>query len=399
MSKNLLRVCAVFALITAIGCGDDEKSNNSNNTTPTDMNTTTDMPATDMNTMTDMGDMDVTEPDMEPDMQEEAAARCTDTPKPERCNEDPATFDQWQPASVISKLVITDGSCCFDYDGNGVPDNGLGGLLTELGPSLGIDVNPTIAASIADGTIAVVLEHDGLTSTDAGSTFAMNFLLADPADPADPAPKAAGANHYTINPASFEAGVWPQARAEGATIGAGGAVAAGPGRIVLRLDLLGIQLDLIISQARIEGLIDAANSDLATKGVAIADGAKLGGVVRAADLFDAINSFQSTQCDCLGYSGGTAGPLVQYDPADPSTASCDANFTVGTCDENDEVQSVCKTLVEDACGYLTAISIAFDVRADGQACLEGTNPPPCDSVSIGANFAAAGAIIDGVSAE
>lgn len=397
MSKSLLRMCAVFALLTAIGCGDDKESTNNKTNNPSPDMPTTDMPTTDLgpdqSVTPDMG------PDATPDMTEEPGApKCSDTPKPERCNEDPATFDKWQPASVISTFVLKDATCCFDYDGNGVPDNGLGQILADLGPTLGLDVNATIATSIADGTIAIVLEHDGLTSTAAGTKFAMNFLLADPSDAANPAPVAAGANKYLINPASFDAGVWPQARTENAEIQAGDKLVAGPGRIVLRLELLGITLDLIISKARIEGVLDLANTDLMTKGVAIKPGGKLGGVIRLADLFGAVNTFAETKCGCLGYTAGaTRGPLVQFDPADPAMAMCDAGYTVGTCDENDEVQDICRTLVDQACGYFATISLAADVRADGTSCLVGANPPPCDAVSIGAEIGAYGAIIEGVS--
>jgi hypothetical protein len=397
MSKSLLRICAAFALLTAIGCGDDkpENTNNTNNTSP-DM--TPDMTATpDMTTTPDLPVVDDMGPDADMAVEEPGAPKCTDTPRPARCDEDPATFDQWQPASIISSFVLADGTCCFDYDGNDTPDNGLGSLLTDLGPTLGLDVNGTIASSIADGTIAIVLEHDGLTSTAVGTKFAMNFLLADPSDAANPAPVEAGANKYLINPASFDAGVWPQARTENAEILAGNKIVAGPGRLVLRLELLGITLDLIISKARIEGELDLANTDLATKGVAIKAGGKLGGVIRMADLFDAVNTFASTKCGCLGYTAGmTRAPLVAFSPADPGDAMCDENYTAGTCDEADDVEKICLTLVEDACGYFSTISIAADVRADGRSCVEGSNPPPCDAVSIGAKIGAYGAIIEGV---
>jgi hypothetical protein len=397
MSKNLLRTCAVLALITAVGCGDDSTSNNANKA---NNNPQPDM-TTDMTTSPDQGSDMGGDMNAEPDMGGEvAAAKCTDTPKPPRCDADRATFNMWQPASVISKLELSDESCCFDYDGDGAPDNGLGAILTDLGPTLGFDVNRTIAENIADGSIAIVLEHDGLTSLAAGSTFAVNFLLADPVNTADPAPKIEGANAYLINPASFEAGVWPQARAEGAKIEAGNKVVAGPGRIVLRLDVLGIQLNLVISKARIEGEIDTANSDLATKGVAIKEGAKLGGLVRAADLFDAINTFQSSQCSCLTYSGDAMSkpPLITYTPADPADAACDAGYSAAGCDKNNEVESICKTLVDTACDYISAISIAFDVRADGRSCMGKDSTLPCDSASIGARIGAYGAKIEGVAA-
>jgi hypothetical protein len=394
MSNALLRACALIAITTAIGCSDSETNNARTNhpTPPTDLGM--DMPVT----PTDMGMDEAPDTDSGPDLPEETQApKCTDTPKPARCDADPATFNMWQPASVISKLVLAGEECCFDYDGNGVADNSLGTLLEDLGPTLGVDVNATIAESIADGTIAIVLEHDGLTSTNAGTTFAMNFLLAEPSDPANPAPNVAGGNKYLINPASFDAGTWPQARAEGSKIEAGNKVIAGPGRIVLRLDLLGIQLDLVISKARIEGELDLANSNLTDKGVAIQEGAKLGGIIRIADLFDAVNTFSSEKCSCLGYTGMAPRPdLISYDPADPAVGMCVEGFAKGTCDENDQVEGICITLIEDACNYLTAISAAADVRADGRACLEGDNPPPCDAVSIGANIGAYGAVIEGV---
>lgn len=354
------------------------------------------------------GAADLSSDDMAPDLREEpdqdvsedmapplTALKCTDTPRPARCDEEPGAFGGWQPASVVAVLSVEGDTCCFDLDGDGSLDNNMGELATTLGPQFGLDINMSIAEKIADGSVALIIESDELRRLDGASSFSMNFMFGEPVDAANPAPRAEGANHYLIKRESFEQGVWPQARIQTAQLMAGGAFTAGPGDVAFVLDLFGIQLDLRILNARIEGEVDAANSDLLTKGIATRRGVKLGGVIRAQDIFDGVNQFEATQCACLGYTGQTRGEIVQVVGGVLEDTRCDPDFNVGTCDPNDDVQNVCRTLVEKACPVVALAPSLFDMRVDGERCGED-GQPPCDAVSVGATLTAYGAVIDGV---
>jgi hypothetical protein len=336
--------------------------------------------------------------DISGDMAEPLTAlKCTDTPRPARCDEEPGTFDRWQPASVVAALSVEGDTCCFDLNGDGVVDNNMGELATSLGPQFGLDINMSIAEKLADGGLALIIESDDLRRLDGASSFSMNFMFGEPVDAANPAPKAEGANHYLIKRESFEQGVWPQARIQTARLMAGGAFTAGPGDVAFSLDLFGIQLDLRILNARIEGEVDAANSDLLTKGLATKQGVKLGGIIRAQDIFDGVNQFEATQCACLGYTGQTRGDIVQVVGGVLEDTRCDPDFTVGTCDPTDDVQNVCRALIEKACPVVGLAPALFDMRVDGARCGED-GQAPCDAISVGAKLTAYGAIIDGVTA-
>lgn len=323
------------------------------------------------------------------ELPDKTAPTCADDEPPARCAADAATFTEWAPASVINTFVL-DEACCFDFNGDGTPDNSLAGIISIA--SSVEDINATIKESIDAGSIAIVLEHDGV-QLDADGDFTVQFLLGEPVGETKPA--AAGGNEYKINPASFEMGTYGQAVALGTKTGT--AVAAGPGSIVLNIELLGIELALKVSGVQITADIDAANSG-ADKGIALNAG-KLGGFVRAEDLAGAINTFAGQNCGCI--QGLDGMPLIQVEVEPPSASlSCtNANMLdASTCDESDQTQGICKTLVDDACGLLSAVGIALDIdsNAVGQDCLDPVLGLTCDSISIGAKFTAVGAKISGV---
>lgn len=320
------------------------------------------------------------------------APSCSDANPPERCGQMPDAAT-WATSSVVSKLEISgDNSCCFDYNGDGDPDNGLGDLLGSVGPDILVDANSGIADAIASGDIALVLEHIGLTEL-ADGEFAIGFLLGEPATPGA-APLPEGGGEYLVNPASFVTGTsFPQAvagaRLEGAT------VTAGPGDINLQISLLGIQLNLTITAAQITATADVANSAIGDKGVKL-DAGKLGGIIRIVDLFEAINDFSDTNCSCLGLEGDLVTGYTQDSIGNPMCAT-DA---VGTCDDMVDNQGICITFVQDACDYLSAIPFAADINASniGSDCLDPAEGIECDAVSVGIGIEAVGAKITGVSA-
>lgn len=324
---------------------------------------------------------------------DKTAPKCTDATPPARCAADQATFTDWQPASVISAFAVCDPNveaCGFDYNGVAGPDNGLGDTLSIM-DGLIDQVNDGISGSIEEGSLALVLEHDGVDLA-ADGAFSVYFLLGEPQNGLT-APSVEGGNEYKINPASFEMGTYAQAAALGEL--KGGNVTAGPGIVTLSIALFGTSLNLAITSAQISATVDAANTS-ADKGVALKDG-QLGGVIRVSSVFDALNQFSGTNCACV--TGLTNGKLIDYDVNDLAAATCVAGVDASACDSNDQTQGICKTLVDDACGFVgTIAAIAPDVNADnlGKDCLEPALGIECNAISVGAKFTAVGAKITGV---
>lgn len=403
MNKKIQALC-ILGMVTVgfTACGSDPEDNNNTNkpdmTTGTpDMPTgTPDMPTGTPDMPTDTPDMPSTMPDMEtmPDMTTPPAAMdCNSDPKPARCTADPSTFTDWGPASVVSKLMIAgETECCVDFDGDGEVNNGLG-ALASIASTQGTDLNVTLQGAIDDGSVALVLEHEGLNT--AGGDFAINFLLGDQ-DGDFTAPDAAGGNKYTINPASFDQGVWPQARIGQATL-SGTAVTSMPGVVGITIELFGIGLNLRVSEATVKAAV-AAGSDAAT-GVKLTDG-EIGGIIRVADLANELNKFAANNCGCIQKDGASLTEPFLVPDADkpgPANFACTAGLTYDMCDEADQVQNVCKQAGQ-VCSYLSFLPLLADVDSTKiyQNCVDEDT---CDSISAGLKFEAAGAVITGVSAE
>ena len=424
MSKNSLKVCAA-ALLTLgmVACGpDDSGETNNNNTTNnntannttannttannttannttannTTPNNTTPNNTTPNNTTPNNTTPNNTTPNNTTTMEPEV--NCDSDPRPARCDADPGTFTEWGPASVVATLeVVSDTSCCFDYDGDDENDNGLGDLLATAGSSFGFsadEANAAIQGAIDDGSIALVLEHQDLT--EAGGDFAINFLLGDQ-DGEFTAPVEAGGNNYTINPSSFDEGVWPQARVGNANLD-GTSVTGGPGTVGIAISLFGAQLNLRVTAAQVNASVDEARTAFDGTGVALVDG-EIGGLIKAADLFDSLNNFFDNTCGCVT---GVEGDLISFNPddiANPETTLCAAAPDTSACDENDDAQSACATIVdncETVVGFLPLL-LDIDSRRIGEDC-EAGEEITCDSLSVGLEFTAHGAAITGVSA-
>jgi hypothetical protein len=277
-------------------------------------------------------------------------------------------------ASVVSDLYIEGtASCCFDMTGDGSPDNGLGVLLTSVGQLEGL--NESVAESIASGDLTIIVEHAGLTDL-AGGSFTANFWLGERDDTSSPI-NAAGSNGVMIDPESIDQGTQPTAYLPMGEL-AGGSVTAGPGTVNLAIAIVGLNLNLLISNAKISADVDLDNTSL-EGGVALTNG-KLGGYVLADDIISAVNSVAST-CECLGLEG----ELLEKDAS--GIYQCATPDTAG-CDENVSEESTCLTLV-DQCALLALLpDLSTDVDVNG----DGVN----DAVSVGATFTAAGAIIGGI---
>jgi len=286
---------------------------------------------------------------------------------PARCGEVTTEFG---PASIVTEFQIAgaDPECCFDYNGDDAIDNALS--------LLGGFANESIQESIDSGSLVLLFEHDGLDDVVNSSPYTLNVWLGEGVEAPVTGP-------FAIDPASIDQGSFPQAYLPNAQI-VDGVLNAGPGTVDISIDLLGAQLGLRISQARIEATVDPAST--LEDGVIVKDanpaltGGKLGGVIRVDDLVTAANTFAASSCDCLGLDG------ADYVLANGLELSC-APTPNSTCTEAEN--SACAGLGE-VCGYLGAIGILVDVDTDGDGAV--------DALSIGTTFNTDAAQISGFAA-
>ena len=304
---------------------------------------------------------------------------CADMPQPPRCTVAPADVT-WGPATVLDTFFIEgtadDAICCFDYNGDQAIDNALGMTLAGLGVLA--DINSGITDSVASGSLAIVLEHEGLDAIDNDDDFNVNFFISEHDVPDFEATGfLADSNPVLIDPISFDMGSHPQAYLPMASA-TGGAVTAGPGSVAIAIELFSTPLNLVISQARTNANIDPAASAVDASGVALTGG-QLGGVVLIRDIFNAVNGIASApNCACLGLADGEA--LV-----DPDTATCSANANGQAC--TDAGETTCAAVADNCAALSLAVAFA-DVDTDG----DGT----FDAASIGASYTGVGATINGV---
>lgn len=365
---------AALAGLFFVGCGEDDKPaagnntdpNNTNNNTTVDPNNTNNETTPNTNNNTTVEPNNTTGPEPIP-----APPKCGDEDEPARCQESAEGFE-WETASIINTFaIVEDNSCCFDFTGDGQPDNALGGLL-----GIAPDINTSIQEGIDTGAVALVLEHAGLSSLESGD-FVINFWLGE-WDGID-ALAETGGNTVLIDPVSIDQGAQPQAYVPGAAL-ADGTVTAGPGTISISIDLLGTPLSIRISGAQIEA--DAgANSDLET-GVQLDNGI-IGGYVTGADLAGAVNAYVKGSCECLGL-GQTNLMTWNQAEGDADCAAVPDEEGGNTCASDD----TCNTIA-GSCNIIFGL-VAPDVDTDGDSVP--------DAVSIGAEFTAVGAQITGVAA-
>jgi hypothetical protein len=294
--------------------------------------------------------------------------------------------DGFCDASIVDELAIApapnattgEPGCCCDFTGDGILDNQLGALVTNLGGMAGFDLvtlNETIAESLAGGSFIILFEHVGLAAQAADTPyFNVNFYLGADTDD-DPANNFSGTAEFTIMPESLDANGDPLITFEGASV-AGGMLHAGPSQFVVPIQIPDPPLDLTLT-------VDSAIVDAAVvwnNGYHLNDG-KLCGYVTIAQIFGALNQFAATSCGCLNLSGNliegiATGNFVCGD-SDPQ---CDANDPV-----DGDMQEICGTIAQ-YCGTAVVLLPSFlDVDTDD----DGTG----DAISLGATFGATSAVL------
>jgi hypothetical protein len=291
---------------------------------------------------------------------------------------DPNEYTFSGDATYLSELTVPGmgESCCFDFTGDGVPDNKLGTLLATLESQF--NVNELISDAILDGSISIVFEHSGLDDATDDAEVGLNGFICDSEDSYED--KAAGNGNFTADTSSFVPGTATPLIAFGAAAIASGVMSAGPSLFVLSLPLLeGVDLNLTIHDTQIESLSSAGSNGT---GLDLNEG-KLGGVIPLGELYNALNAFGDSQCACLGLDG----PLISW-MGEGTTAVCSSDYETDACNADPDTET-CSTIA-GACGLVTTLLKAdIDTNANGVK----------DAISIGLNFKGVSATLSGITAE
>jgi hypothetical protein len=285
--------------------------------------------------------------------------------------------------------------CCYDVDGDGFVDNGLGTIASLAGSLLGGgDLDETIAGALEDGTIVLLAEYrDGAEAFIASDPAArLHFFIGSTDSDNDGEPNgtyddwSTGAGTFVVEPLAYNLGSLIQFN-RGTYDSATGEFVSPGERFLLSLPLDSLlpgigTVDLTIQGARLEATLD---TDAITDTVQLDidgeeyGGARLGGYIALDDLFGTLDRVVEG-CDCaVGSSNGEA-PSICYgdDAADANAcedittrykvACTDRSYDTTACDP--EADSICVEFLNTICGVgataLSSIPLAdFDTDGNG----------------------------------
>ncbi|MBL8785828.1 MAG: hypothetical protein JNJ59_13055 [Deltaproteobacteria bacterium] len=268
---------------------------------------------------------------------------------------------------------VTPDACCFDFTGDDKVDNKLGSVLKAASGLLNLDINATIAEQITSGSLTLLLETKGVDDAANDSSVAIAGFYGASVD----ANAAAGTGHFTANPSSFQTGTnvplisFPTAKIVSSVL------TAGPNLFQLSLPIVGAQLDIAVTNTQLEGTVAVGPNG---KGLTMDGngglGAKLGGVVKKKDLYDALNGYLST-CTCV-----TGGALI-------SEAGTCNTLNTSACDNATDGQA-CTALPQYCSALIGLLSADVDLNEDGDT------KDIDDGISIGVWVKATSGTVDGV---
>lgn len=256
--------------------------------------------------------------------------------------------------------------CCFDYTDDGIVDNKLGSILA-LASSLIGDLNATIQGQVDSGSLVLLLETVGVTDPANATGVTINGFLGEDAN-ADLTDNASGTASFTVNNSSFKPGTKDALISfTGAEI-ASGKLTAGPSLFSLSIPILeGAVLSLDITQTRVESIVSTGpngeglvmTGDVNDPDTSEPYGAKLGGVITQADLFNGINGFIDASCVTINDDDGK---LVSFNAGTGKWACAKtADVDDSTCEDGDPA-----TQLTSYCGALLAFIVPdVDTNDDG----------------------------------
>ena len=305
---------------------------------------------------------------------------CLVSPRPDRCDEDPDSFD-FEPASYVDFLEIADEDCCVDLTDDNEADNSVAELL-DLAGDFGSgmerdDINADIAQAIDDDEIILIFEHDGLDEVEDDEEFdATNILYGDSFDSDD---------EVVIDDTSFEEGAHPLSLLPDGLIEDNGdkEMTAGPGKFVLPPEitsaiLLGMEFEetLQLDYVTVSATPVASSAEI-EDGVILDDG-ELGGIILVEDVRNVLNA-SAEDCDCL-------------DNPEPMIESSNGDYTC-ELDDADGKASDCENQGEQLCSQLANVCGMFSMLIGLVADIDATDQDGEDALSFGMEFEAAAVTI------
>jgi hypothetical protein len=310
---------------------------------------------------------------------------------------DPTEYQFSDTASWVTSLAIAEGNdCCFDYDMDGTPDNGLGGLLGSLGTFLAGSlpeggVSSLIQEQIDSAELAIIFEQVGLDDDTDDDAVTVNGFFAKPSVElaegelyTEDADYSTGSGGFIIDPESFiPETVQPVISFDGSVIGSG-IITTNPALFLVSIPLadLGFTLDLSIEQAQLEAEVSYGGNGI---GLDWMNG-KLGGVVDMGQFVAALNMLAST-CPCLGLLEGEG--MLELAEGQEDKMKCTAPFSAASPNCGADDGDLCSGISDNKSLVCTAIGILkpdIDTNFNGEK----------DSFSIGMIFTGVSANIDGL---
>lgn len=244
------------------------------------------------------------------------------------------------------------------YDGALGVDNSLGGLLSVAG-SAGVNVPQEIEMALAEGSVIILVEPSGITSTEQASV-GLRIYLGETASGI--APMVDGMNRISADQV-FNYFPEPDIMVMGRI--SGGILTAGPLDLPLSLEVMGNALELVIENAQIR--VDVAQM---TSFSGENTPHMLGGKIELASLFESLGPLLD----------GVDVPvtllrsvLPTYLDLDPVTA--ETNITIAPANDGpdgmpgtgDDVEAVIYTLEVGDCGSISAgIGMRFTTAEKGE---------------------------------
>jgi len=444
-------LCALAACtLLMYGCGDD---------------TTAVSGEPDMDPVTDTGDMDpgedvdedadedpvesdVTEDPTEPD------ADIPDIPDPEGGCED-CTDDQVCRGSVcvdeqpdyatevaerdasywwsiqLPRLLEEPEDCCFDFDDDPEPDDGLGVVLGLLGSFLeDTDVQALLDEAIVDGSVVLLNDWTTWPEGDGEAAFGINLgdLEEDDDGPVEDfeTVRAVGDGTYTISGESFDE-YGAQVQFNNGEVD-DGTLTSGPSTFVLTIAIPGFfeePLALTLDLAQIQADVTEETTGIFTEdemragedGDFFVGGGQMGGVVRAEQILTLLDDTLA-DCECgdidpdepiveYVYNHNTGTMDVSCNPENNGSGNGDDIPACGDADGDicGNIGTVCPALAIIGRALDVDILACEEVGGDTGECGPGAdNPCECaigrdgirDSLSVGLRFAWTGADVTGV---
>jgi hypothetical protein len=275
-------------------------------------------------------------------------------------------------------------ACCFDYNGDNVPDDGLGTLVGLLG-SFGAgdtDIQGAIDDTIAGGSLSLV--NHWVEFPDGDGDARLSAFLGRPVLDTDGEPvsdfdaRVEGEGQYDLDPESFD-DFGALVQFNNALI-EDGVLYAGPStfRLTIPIEALGDDpIQLVLEDARFQADISVESDGIHTVDVEkgtegeeyLVCGGKLGGVVNAAVILDFLDE-QFRACSCAGVDPDEPIILHEIDTEQQVLAvSCTDNTGTSGDACGDDDGPLCSN-IGTVCSVIPALGRILDVDLDNDGIKE-----------------------------